>query len=278
MNDPVTMRRQLVAELRRLRGDRDLTQRYIADELDWSPSKIIRIEKGSVAIGVTDLQALLRLYGVEDRETIRRLVEWARGSKRLPFNEYRDKLPPEALRFFGYESSASIIRQFEPLFVPGLLQTEEFGRRLLEGLGHPPERVETIWSARAERQELLGRDELPEMFFILDEAVVRRVVGNAKVTQRQHDRLRELNAHPRISIQIMPFDAGAYPGMLGPFTYLEFSGTEDPDVIFVEGPLGDAVIRDEENVTAGYIDQFFALEKKALPAADLDKTLSLLSP
>src|SRR5689334_14865083 len=141
MNDPVTTRRQLVAELRHLRAERDLTQRYVADELDWSPSKLIRIEKGSVAIGVTDLQALLRLYGVDDRGTISRLVDMARGSKRLPFNDYRDKIAGITLRYFAYESSAKIIRQFESLFVPGLLQTEEYGRYLLAGLGYAEERA-----------------------------------------------------------------------------------------------------------------------------------------
>ena len=75
MNDPVTMRRQLRAELKRLRAERDLTQRHVAEQLDWSPSKIIRIEKGVVAIGVTDLQALLRLYDVQDKATIDALVE-----------------------------------------------------------------------------------------------------------------------------------------------------------------------------------------------------------
>ena len=94
MNDPVTMRRQLRAELKRLRAERDLTQRHVAEQLDWSPSKIIRIEKGVVAIGVTDLQALLRLYDVQDKATIDALVAMARGSKRLPFNEYPTSLRP----------------------------------------------------------------------------------------------------------------------------------------------------------------------------------------
>jgi transcriptional regulator with XRE-family HTH domain len=106
MNDPVTMRRKLRVELKRLRTARELTQRHVADQLDWSQSKVIRIENGSAAIGVTDLQALLRLYGVADQETIDSMVEMARGSKRLPFTDYKDILPTETLRYFAYESSA----------------------------------------------------------------------------------------------------------------------------------------------------------------------------
>ena len=273
MNDPVTMRRQLRAELKRLRAERDLTQRHVAEQLDWSPSKIIRIEKGVVAIGVTDLQALLRLYDVQDKATIDALVAMARGSKRLPFNEYRDKLAPETLRYFGYESSAAILRQFEPLVIPGLLQTEEYARTLLKDLGYSSERIETIWAVRSERQEILDRDSPPEMFFVLDEATIRRVVGSENLMRRQLNRLVELNTNPRVTIRVMPFSAGAYIGMLGPFTYLEFPDDEDPNVLYVEGPLGDAVLRDEEDLTARYLDSFFALEKSALPAEDLEKVL-----
>jgi len=279
MKDPVTMRRQLVAELRRLRAGRELTQKQVADALDWSPSKIIRIEKASVGISLTDLQGLLRLYAVEDPATVDALTEMSRGSKRLPFNEYRTDLPPETLRYFRYESSTTVLRQVEPLIVPGLLQTEEYARALLRELGKSPETVERLWSARAERQELLDREEPlpPEMFFIVGEAVVRQVVGNEGVLRRQRERLSELNARPRISIQVLAFADQANIAMQGPFTYLAFEDTEDPDVLYAEGTLGDSVIRDDEELTTSYLDHFLKLEKEiALKATDLDNFLSQL--
>ena len=123
MNDPVTMRRKLRVELKRLRATRELTQRNVAERLDWSQSKVIRIENGSVAVGVTDLQALLRLYGVDDQETIDSMVEMARGSKRLPFTDYKDALPRRHCassptspprRSFGRTSHYSSPRCFKP--------------------------------------------------------------------------------------------------------------------------------------------------------------------
>jgi transcriptional regulator with XRE-family HTH domain len=277
MNDPVTMRRKLRVELKRLRTARDFTQRYVADELDWSQSKIIRIENGSVAVGLTDLQALLRMYGVEDQEAIDGMVEMARGSKRLPFTDYKDILPSETLRFFGYESSASIIRQVQGLLISGLLQTEEYARALLGSWGMEASRINQVWAARLERQELLERADPPEMFFILDEAAVYRPVGGEGVMRHQRTRLLELAERPRITIQIVPFSVGAHAGMRGPFNYLEFAGADDPDVLYLEGQMGDYVFRDEEDVLSEYLERFFALEKIASPPNELERALSGLS-
>jgi transcriptional regulator with XRE-family HTH domain len=276
MNDPVTMRRQLVGELRRLRDKSGLTQRQVADALDWSQSKIIRIEKASVAIGITDLQALLRIYGVDDPAAVGDLEGMARGSKRLPFNEFRVDFAPETLRYFRYESTSSIIRQFEPLIVPGLLQTEEYGRSLLHGLVDSEKRIDTVWASRAERQELLDREAVPEMFFILGEAAVRQTVGTEGVMRRQRERLVELNNRDRISVQVLPFSAEANIGMQGPFAYLEFAAESDANVLYAEATLGDSVIRDDEDLTGEYLEHFFKLERLALPAADLERFLATL--
>lgn len=273
VNDPVTMRRKLRVELKRLRTARKITQRHVAERLDWSQSKIIRIENGSVPVGVTDLEALLRLYGVDEQDTIDSMADMARGSKRLPFTDYKDTLPAETLRFFAYESSASIIRQVQPQLVPGLLQTEEYARALLTSWGTEKTKIDQTWAARQERQELLDRTDPPETFFILDEAVVYRPVGGDGVMRHQLDRLLELAERPRVTIQVVRFATGAYAGMRGPFNYLEFPGADDPDVLYLEGQMGDYVYRDEEEVTGEYLETFFALEKIASPPDELDKVL-----
>jgi transcriptional regulator with XRE-family HTH domain len=273
MNDPVTMRRKLRVELRRLRTARDLTQRHVAGQLDWSQSKVIRIENGSVAVGVTDLEAMLRLYGVDDQDTIASMSDMARGSKKLPFTDYKAVLPAKTLRFFAYESSASIIREVQPLLVPELLQTEEYARALLSSWGTEATRINQLWAARQERQELLDRPEAPEMFFILDEVAVRRPVGSDGIMSRQRDRLLELNTRPRISVQVMRVDVGVNVELHGPFVHLEFPGVDDRDVLYLEDPMGDYVFHDEEGVTNQYLDTFLALEKIALPAKNLEKTL-----
>jgi transcriptional regulator with XRE-family HTH domain len=277
MNDPVTMRRKLTVELKRLRTARELTQRHVAEQLDCSASKVIRIEKGQVAVGVTDLKALLRLYGVDDQDRIASMVEMARGSKRLPFTDYKNVLPAETLRFFAYESSASIIRQVQPLLVPDLLQTEEYARALLSTWGTDPTRIDQIVMSRLERQELLERADPPAMFFILDEAAVQRAIGSSGTMRRQRARLLDLNARPRISVQVVPIDVGVRVGLRGPFVYLEFLGADDPDALYLEGQMGEYAFRDEEGVTSKYLETFIALEKIASPAQDLEKVLTGLS-
>jgi transcriptional regulator with XRE-family HTH domain len=275
MNDPVTMRRQLRVELKRLRSGREFTQRYVAEELDWSQSKIIRIENGTVAIGVTDLRALLELYGVTDQDAIANLVAMARGSKRQPFVEYKDIFRPDTLRYFAYESSASLIRQVEPLVVPGMLQTEEYARALLQSYDLPQTRIGKIWESREERQELLDRPEPPKMFFILDEGTVRRTIGGPGVMRRQLDHLIELSKRPQVAIQVLQFTAGAHRGLRGPFVYLEFPDADDPDVLYLENSTGDAVFRDDTEFTGPYLEDFFLLEAQATDPERLEEVLHL---
>ena len=197
-----------------------------------------------------------------------------RPRKRLPFTDYKDVLPPETLRFFAYESSASIIRQVQPLLVPALLQTEEYARALLTSWGTDLTQVNQVWAARQERQELLERPDPPEMFFVLDEAAVHRPVGGEAVMRHQRARLLEPAERTRITIQVVPFEVGAHPGMRGPFVYLEFPGADDPDVLYLEGQLGDSVFRDEEDVTGRYLETFFALEKMASQPNDLGEVMA----
>ncbi len=274
MSDPVTMRRQLRVELRRLRNARHFTQRHVAKELDWSESKVIRIENGTVAIGVTDLRALLLLYGVDDSTAVDNLVGMARGSKHQPFSAYKNVLKPETLRYFAYESSASLIRQVEPLVVPGLLQTEEYARALIAAYEYPKDQIDVYWESREERQELLERSEIPEMFFIIDEGVVRRPIGGIGVMRRQLDHLVDLSKRPRISIQVLRFESGAHRALRGSFVYLEFAAPDDPDVLYLENTAGDSVFREEPELTGPYLEDFLALEAQASPADQLEETFN----
>ena len=263
MTESAALRRRLTAELRRLRAEAKLTQRQVAESLDWSPSKVIRIEQGTVRIGVTDLQALLNLYEVTEPAAVAELTRMARESKKLPFAEYRDVVPAEAVRYFQYEANATIIRQVEPLLVPGLLQVEEYSRAVLEVYRKSSDEADKIVESRKERQELFERSEPPETFFILDEAVLRRQVGGPKVMARQIDHLVTMAQRPGVAIQVVRFSAGAHSAMAGPFVHLEFPAENDPDVIFVENTLGDTLLRDDEDVTANYREQFWVLEDLA---------------
>jgi transcriptional regulator with XRE-family HTH domain len=263
--ESAAFRRRLTAELRRLRTEAKLTQRQVADNLDWSPSKVIRIEQGAVRIGVTDLRALLTLYEVSDEDTVAELSEMARESKKLPFAEYRDVMSAEAVRYLQYEANALRIRQVALEVVPGLLQTEEYTRAVFTAYGMAADRADKLVESRKERQGLFERASPPESFFIIDESVLRRTVGGAKVMGHQIDHLVAMSDRPDVTIQVLQFSAGAHPALAGPFIHLEFPAENDPDVIFVENTLGDTLFRDDPDVTAKYLDQFWKLEDLASP-------------
>jgi len=269
MDDSAGMRRRLRVELKRLRNDANLTQRAVADKLDWSPSKVIRIESGEVSVSVVDLRALAALYKMESGPELDQLANLARGSRRQPFSEYRDLLPKDTIKFFGYEHSASLIRSVQPLIMPGLFQIEEYSRALFRATGSEPKEVERIIASRRERQELFDRDDPPEIFSILDEAVLHRQIGGRAVMRRQLEHLLALSERPRISIQVMPFARGAYSGLHGSYIYLEFPDASDPDVVFLDGARGPVSWIDDPSTTADYQEAFVAMEDLAAPRTQL---------
>jgi len=244
--DPTVHRRRLRSELRKARELAGLTQRDVAREMDWSLSKLIRIETGAVSIATNDLRALLALYEITDRQRIDALIEVARASReRSWWSTYKDLVSQEYLAFLGYESSASVIRNFEPLLVPGLLQTEEYAREVLGVLQGPDvSKIDKLVELRTQRQELLERKEPPSLHFILDEAVIRRIVGDPDVTRRQLNHLREVASRPEITIRVVPFSQGIYPGLRVPYVLFEFPLPEDEDILYIENPQGEMIIRE----------------------------------
>jgi len=252
-----------------MRTTAKMTQREVAKALDWSPSKVIRIENGQVGISVTDLRALAAHCGVTDEGRLAELVHMARSSKRQPFSDYRDIMSAETIRFFGYESSTSLIRHVQPLIMPGLLQTEEYTRGLLRGYGREPVVIDRIVESRRERQEILDRAEPPEVFVILDEAVLRRHIGGPGVMRRQLQHLLSLASRSSVTVQVLPFSAGANEALKGQFTHLEFPEPSDPDVVFVESSRANTIFIDDPAVAGPYQETFLNLEDLAAPPAQL---------
>jgi hypothetical protein len=254
----------------------------VADDLGWSPSKLLRIENGQVGISRTDLKALLEYYGVDDPEQIRTFTEMAQqGRRQQPWSQYRDVLHPDFMAYLTYEASASLLRQVDPLLVPGLLQTEEYARAINEAYAakiRTERDVERQTEARMLRQAILERDDAPEMFFILDEAVVRRwggnAPGNSKIMVQQLRRLQEINEHPQFSIQVVPFRYGFHFGMQGTFTMLEFPDPEDDELLFLENRRTSVSARDSTDMIANYKEQFYRLESAAIPRTKLPDFLA----
>jgi len=269
---PTVQRRRLRVELRRARNEARKTQKQVADDLGWSPSKLLRIENGQVGISQTDLKALLGYYGVVDPEQIKSFVELAQqGRRQQPWSQYRDVLLPDFMAYLTYEASASLLRVVEPLLIPGLLQTEEYARAINKAFASKDmtERdIERQTEARVLRQAILEREDAPEIFFILDEAVVRRWVGNepgdAKVMLRQLRHLQEINEDPRFSIQIVPFRQGFHFGMQGGFTMVEFPDPEDDELLFLDNRRASVTTRESLDTIASYKEEFYRLEAAAI--------------
>jgi transcriptional regulator with XRE-family HTH domain len=269
-------RRQLHRELQRLRVAADLTQTAVARAHEWSPSKVHRIEKGFVSVSRTDLLALLDFYGVTDQGRIDNLLELARLSRNTPmeFAEYKDVFTPEVIRFMGYETSASWIGELQLLFVPGLLQTPEYTRVLINEVhGVSPDKIGKFVASRRERQKILDRPAPPEMSFILDEAVLSRAIGGAETMHEQLAHLRQTAALPHVSIRVIPLASGAHAGLRGPFVYLRFDADGDSDVAYVENRLGDSVFENDPDMTDVYLTVFHDLENRASPPDEFDDYL-----
>jgi len=290
---PTVARRQLRLKLRRARHEADKTQNEIANSLDWSVSKILRIENGASAIGVSDLIALLTQYPnlAPERDS---LLKLARESKSPPtVSKFYDALTPQFSMWLDHEAYADKIRQFEPIIVPGVLQTDEYAGAIVESLldrdndDRDPHR---IVAARRERiDSLIRRPDGPRMEFIIDEATLRRAVGNedrARGYAPMLEQLRHLKRcntigrtafgesiepelNPNVSIQIVPLEAGAYRAMRGPFEVIEFEGEDEEDqfMMYHETPDDDLVIREDYESIAKNIQMFEAL-KKTIPGPD----------
>jgi transcriptional regulator with XRE-family HTH domain len=272
--DPTVQRRRLRTELRNARDAAGLKQAEVAIAMDWSPSKLIRIEGGQVSVSTNDLRALLSFYGVKEQARINSLLELAKAARATSFfDQYDDILKAGFKDYLAYEGSASVIRQYDPMLVSGLLQTEEYARAILgytfNILGDHADRV---WAVRQHRQEVHDREDPPDMIFIIDESSIRRQVGGVKVMPHQLERLREFAAMDHITLRVLPFAAGAHPGMAGNFILLEFDDPSLRDMVHLES-IDSITIRDDIDVIGLYLERFVRLEARALSVDDSDAFL-----
>lgn len=260
--DPSFYRRQVREVLRKAREQSGLTQQQAATALDWSISKVVRIEAGTVGVSTTDLRAMLQLYKISDESEVKDLAEMTRIARRRPwFSKYQNVLTPAFAQYLGYESSASAIRGFQPLTIPGLFQTDEYATAILEV--RRATRIDERVALRVARQELLDRDDRPEIFYIIDEAALHREVGGPVAMRRQLRYLIEISRRPKVSLKVVPFAAGAHPSMTGSFTILEFPN-RDEDVLYLETAGGSVTSREDQDRVSEYRENFDLLSSQAL--------------
>jgi hypothetical protein len=239
--------------------------------MDWSLSKVIRIESAYSGISANDLKALLRLYGVKDSGQVDSLLALARTAReRSWWSAYRDVAPSSLLQLIEYESAASVVRQFETTFIPGILQTEDYARAVIQDYYDErpgSDKLRALVELRIRREDLFDADNRPFFQFMLDEAVIRRLVGGSSVMRHQLRRLIEVADKPNVTVEVIPFSAGLHPGMNGPFEIIEFADPSDSDIVFLESPRGDIVSDDPEEILK-YREAFEGLAKAALGPRD----------
>src|ERR1700759_2373027 len=184
---PAVQRRRLRAELRQARNDAGLTLDQVATAMEWSLSKILRIESGAVGLSANDLRALLQLYRVTDMQRVEQLLLFARASRERSWWSTYDSVSKKLGELIEYENAAETSRHYEDLVFPGLLQTTDYIRASTRQLAPDltDDQVETVVEVRLKRQELLKRPDIPHLFFVLDETVVRRQVGGNEVMAGQ---------------------------------------------------------------------------------------------
>lgn len=266
---PVVLQKRLLTELRQTRDGLGLSQQAVAEAMDWSVSKLIRIEKGENKISVTDVQALLFHYGVRDDARVAEMVGMTRAirqSKSAWMEKYRGSFSEQFAKFVELETAAIRIRQLQLNVVSGLLQTPDYAHALVKSFGNPDDVVERGVEIRMHRQSVLDPDG-PEIFIILDESVLHRVIGNEGVLRRQLQRIKDAAALDHVTIQIVPFSAGIHPAMKGSFSILEFSEGEEDFALLLEHPGRDELMTSGPELKE-YLNYFLQLERFALSAGE----------
>ncbi|MDT7781597.1 MAG: hypothetical protein QOF58_16 [Pseudonocardiales bacterium] len=271
---PVVLQKRLLAELRQTRDGLGLSQQAVAEAMDWSVSKLIRIEKGENKISVTDVQALLFHYGVRDDARVADLVGITRAirqSKSEWMEKYRGSFTEQFAKFLELETSAIRIRQCQLNVIPGLLQIPEYALALVTAYGLSGARADRSVEIRMHRQSVLDPDG-PEIFIILDESVLHRVIGSDDVLREQLRRIKEVAALDHVTIRILPFSAGIHPAMKSSFSILEFSEGEEDFALLLEHPGRDDLMTSGPELKE-FLGYFFQVEEFALPAEETPKVI-----
>jgi transcriptional regulator with XRE-family HTH domain len=267
-----TARRKLGIELKALREAAGLNIEQAATAAGISDSHLSRIERGRVGVRPLTLKALLQSYGA-DAEVTERLAKTAadttkRGDRGW-WQPYAAAISEKYASLIAFESEATSIRSFGPMIVPGLLQTEDYARALLQRgtVRLKAEEIETRVEVRTARQAILDQADPPSLWVILDEGVIRRMIGGAKVMRHQLLHLVDVATRPNVDLQVIPHSVGAHAGILGPLVILGFA--EGEDVVYCETYAGDLY----PEAVASYDDVFNRL---AQDAASTDRSIEML--
>lgn len=264
--NPTVRRRRLGSELRRLREQKGMTAEEVASRLLVSQSKISRLENGRRSISQRDVRDLCGVYGVEDHRIVDSLMQMARESRQQGWWHAFGDVPYSV--YIGLETDAASLRVYESQIVPGLLQTKNYAEAVIAGSmpEATPEQVEKRVHVRMRRQDRVNDPDGPlRLWAVVDEAALRRVVGNNEIMREQLLHLAHLSTLPHVTVQLLPFDCGAHPGLNGPFAILEFDDATDTSVVYLEGVTSDLYLEKDADVHV-YSVMYEHLRAQALSA------------
>lgn len=269
---PSLRRRRLAAELRRLRDQSGLSVTEAARRLGWQASRLSRIETRQSGITAPDLRNLLNAYGVEDQGQRAYLAELARRvNERGWWQKYAGLIASEYADLIGLEAEARTIRTYQQELVPGLLQTPDYARAVIRASWptSTAAEIDRRVEIRVERQEVLTRADPPPPRFsvVLSEGALRRPVGGYDVMRGQLEYLTRPRERANVTVQVLPFDAGGHPSMVGPFTAMTFHDPDDLGVVNVENATG-ALFLEEPDELRVYEELWNTLQASALSADD----------
>ncbi|MFE2019404.1 helix-turn-helix domain-containing protein [Streptomyces sp. NPDC059499] len=247
--NPTVRRRRLGQELRRLREIKGMTAEEVAERLLVSQSKISRLENGRRSISQRDVRDLCGVYEVEDHRIVDSLMQMAKDSRQQGWWHAFGDIPYSV--YIGLETDAESLRVYEPQVVPGLLQTRQYAEALITGAlpEAPPTDIEKRVNVRARRQDRINAPEHPlRLWAVIDESALRRLVGGKQVMIEQLEHLIEQSQLPHVTVQVLPFEMGAHPGINGQYAILEFPDAADSSVVYIEGVTSDLYLEKANDV------------------------------
>ncbi|MFD5113799.1 helix-turn-helix domain-containing protein [Streptomyces sp. NPDC058391] len=260
---PTARRRRLAIELKKLRDESTLTCNQVGKALDWSGSKVNRMETGQGRVQPSDVEALCRFYGTSDelRDLLKSL---AKESKTKGWwHAHGDAVPSWFSVYVGLEQAASDLRTYQGEFIPGLLQTAGYAAELSRvSADQSQDEIQRLVDVRMRRQQLLNGAGAPGFWAVIHESALLHLIGGRQTMAEQLERMLEIGKLRNVTVQVLPYDAGAYPAT-GPFTILGFPEQEDPDVVYREG-LTDSVYLELPTDVSLYTKAFDHLRALAL--------------
>ncbi|MDH6213260.1 helix-turn-helix domain-containing protein [Streptomyces pseudovenezuelae] len=262
--------------LQELREAAGLKREEAAQVLRVAPATVRRMEMADVALKIPYVQVLLETYGVADEEAAAFVALAEEANRPGWWQRFHDVLPDWFSLYVSLEGAARLIRSYEPHFVPGLLQTEDYARAVMEAgtVGQTePGAIERHVTLRMTRQRLLDRPDPPHLWVIMDETVLRRPVSiRGEVMRGQLDKLLEYAERDRVTLQIAEFEDGPHPGTYAPFTLFRFAEPELPDMVFTEYLTG-ALYLDSRSEVSAHLE---VLDHMTARAASAERTKKLL--